>query len=163
MAPDKRRKYARWQFTAPAFTEALIDHLSGLISRSTILYVTYAVCNDATGNRLLQGYIVTSSRQRIPTVHRLIGNVFLKGCTSFKPILLEIQTTASFEEFGADDHSECFRERVKSMVSIIQQGASIYHLFDSGFGDVCKENPSAVQMLMTKVEKKKASSETAKP
>ena len=126
---DTRIKASQWLFTVPSVTSKLTNHLSSLISKPNVFYVTFATLKDDAGKHFVQGYIKTK-RQHASTIQRLIGPAFVRVCTHFKPMLFEIQLK-SFQEFGEDTRSQPFRMSIRDMSTLIQQGASLCELMDT--------------------------------
>lgn len=107
---DTRRKAQQWSFTVPSFTKALLNHLSTVINNPKVIYITFAVCDDDTGNQFIK-------RTRVSELNRLIGPCFPKMCTRAKSIILEIQMAASFQEFGEDTSFLGWRQNISMVMS----------------------------------------------
>ena len=148
MRKDRRPKARQWTFTVPSFSTGLLDHLSVLIKTPSVGYITFAICEDDTGSKFLFGFIKLMNRCRSSTLTHLIGPSTLEICASAKPALLEIQMNSSFQEFGEDKRSECFRSDVKAAKSMIDNGFSIDDILTSGCATVCSVNPRIVRKYM---------------
>jgi hypothetical protein len=109
-----RPKATQWSFTLPHFTSADIVRFSNLPAED-VLYITFATCNDDTGNSHLQGFVKTTRRCRVNTLIRLLGYAsfnIISTPTSVKDTLMEIQMNPSFIESG--DASTCNRSGYRS-------------------------------------------------
>jgi hypothetical protein len=146
---DIRRKASQWSFVIPSFTSAVVDRLSNLLS-DNVMYITFAICDDDTGNRYLQGYIKFSRRCRDTILRRLIGPAIFSTCAQVYETIMEIQMNPSFNEFGKDDPSEQFRTEISSLKRLIGQGATIFQVLES-FPHACVRNPHAVRKYIEKV------------
>ena len=95
---DRRRKAKQWSFTYHRFDTMVINRLSRL-PPAHIKYITFAVFDNDTGNRYLQGFIKVFRRVRVDLLRTLIGPA-LFGIASPSDILVEIRTQHTFHEFG---------------------------------------------------------------
>ena len=97
---DTRRKALQWGFTMASFDDATIDRLSRL-PREEVVYMTFAICDDDTGNQYLQGFVKTVRCLHVCRLTRLIGPVCFSILThsNISNILAEIRLN-SYSEFG---------------------------------------------------------------
>lgn len=117
---NTRRKSQQWAFTIPAFNSAIIDHLSNL-PLDDVIYVTFAICDDDTNNRYIQGLLKTTHRCRVCVPKRIIGDAIFSPITCPKDILMDIQLTKSFVEFG-ETPFENHRGEIASLKCAIDLG-----------------------------------------
>lgn len=99
MSNNTRRKSRQWAFTIPAFSNATIDRLLNL-PLDDVTYLTFAICDDDTSNRYIQGLLKTTRRCSVCVPKRMIGNAIFSVVTCPKDILMDIHLTKSFVEFG---------------------------------------------------------------
>ena len=143
MWTDRCRKAQQWSFAIPSFTKALFDHLPTLIDRTKVLYITFTICDDDTGNQFLLGFIKFHKRSRLSEVGRLIGPSSPETCTKVKPILLKIQMNTSFQELGKDKRPEAFRALISNVRAMTNEGVTLDKLLSLHM-EVCSENLRAV-------------------
>jgi hypothetical protein len=60
---EYEHKAAHWAFTLPSFSSVDVQRLSSL-SQETVLYVAFTICDNDTGNRYLQGFIIMKMTRR---------------------------------------------------------------------------------------------------
>jgi hypothetical protein len=102
MGKEYERKAVHWSFIIPSFKDDDIERLSNLPSED-ITYIAFAICDDDTGNRYIQGFIKMPRRCRVAYLVRLIGHGIWSVCTTPASVihtLTEIQTRSVFKEFG---------------------------------------------------------------
>jgi len=139
--PDVRLKAAQWCFTLS--TSGELERLAGLEANEVVCCGTHATCEDDTGNRYVQGYVKFKRRLRLPTVRRLIGNGIYTSCLRANDILMDIQLSSGFEEFGKDVRSEKFRQQLSDFKQLIDRGVTVHTLMRQ-FPETCIRNPHAV-------------------
>ena len=127
MPKDIRPKASQWCFTICRFTDATINHLSGLHLSNRFLYTTFAIIEDDTGNRYVQGYLKTPRQHRISSLRKIIGPATLSTCARVYDALLEIQMNP-FKEFGVDKQTQQFRSTVAQLKEEVKSGVSICQL-----------------------------------
>lgn len=128
--PSTGPKSSQWSFTVPAFSGTTIDHLSSLLS-DLVVYVTFVVCDDDTGNRYIQGLVKTSRSCRIGPLKKLIGNAIFTTVTRPSEILMDIHMKPSFREFGKSPYENSARE-IASFKHTVDQGTySIDYLMET--------------------------------
>jgi hypothetical protein len=107
--PSTGPKSSQWSFTVPASSSTTIDRLSSLRS-DLVVYVTFVVCDDDTGNRYIQGLVKTSRSCRTGPLKKLIGNAVFTTVTRPSEILMDIHMKPSFQEFGKSPFENRARE-----------------------------------------------------
>ena len=142
-------KAKQWCFTIHRFTNTTIDHLSCLHLSKETLYTTFAILEDASGNRYIQGYLKAPRRHRINRMRRLIGPAILSTCARAYDALLEIQINP-FKEFGDDKQSQQFRSRVAHLKEKVESGVSICQLIKD-FPEICTLNPFLIKKHVDKI------------
>jgi hypothetical protein len=123
---DHRPKATQWAFTLPAFKSKNIICLSTLPAEE-ILYITFAVVDDDTGNRYLQGFIKTVNRCRVGKLITLMGYTFYSTVGTsgaVTDLLAEIQLNDEVFEFG--DSTVCNRQGRRNDIAMFK------HSVDSG-------------------------------
>lgn len=96
-----RHRARQWSFTIPSFTASTIERLSNLPS-DKVVYTTFAIVDDDTGKRYIQGYVKTTRRVRATALVRIIGLAFYTVCStadSVASVLTEIAMNDG-SEFG---------------------------------------------------------------
>lgn len=152
--PEMRPKAAQWSFTIPSFSSDAINHLTGLKNDDTVSYAAHAIIDDDTGNRYIQGCVKLHMQFRLVTLHRLIGKSGIcTTCLRANDILMDIQMNHGFQEFGKDDRSEKFRQRVAELRKEVDTGATVCTLMGK-FPDVCARNPFAATKHVEKAMEK---------
>jgi hypothetical protein len=135
MPKDMRLNASQWCFTICCFTDATINHLSGLHLSNESLYTTY---------RYVQGYYLkTPCRHRISSLRKLIGPATLSTGAQVYDALLEIQINP-FKEFGVDKQTQQFRSMVAQLKEEVKSGVSICQLMKD-FPDICGRNPFLIK------------------
>jgi hypothetical protein len=149
MPKDFRAKASQWYFTICRFTDATINHLSGLHLSNESVYTTFAILEDDTGNRYVQGYLKTPCQHSISSLRKLIGPATLSPCARVYDALLEIQMNP-FKEFGVDKQTQPFRSTVVQFKEEVKSGASICQLMKD-FPDICVRNPFLIKKHIDKI------------
>ena len=148
--PDTRPKGSQWSLTKPSFKAEDIKHFANLHSNNPIvIYITFAICDDDTGNPFLQAFIKTSHRIRVSTMYRLIGPGIFSICNCYFDILVDIQMNSSFKEAGVDIKSQIIRSQIASLREGVTAGKTIYQLMED-FPDTCAKYPSLLRKYINK-------------
>jgi hypothetical protein len=114
------RKSQQWSFVIPSFNDATINHLVKL-TPDNVIYVTFAICDDDTCNRYLQGLVKTSRPCSINQLRRLVGNGIFSIATCVSDVLMDIQLKPSFVEIG-ETPFEKYRGEIASLKCAVNQG-----------------------------------------
>ena len=71
-------KCSQWNFilSIPPNTDKITPLLK--LPKNDILYSLFAICDDNTGNKYIEGYIKTTRRHRVSFVKKLIGEAIFK-------------------------------------------------------------------------------------
>jgi hypothetical protein len=142
----------QWCFTISNFTDSMINHISGLHLSNKFLYTTFAILEDDTGNRYLQGYLKTSRWLRFGSLRKLIGSFAQFTCAQFyngNNALLEIQLNP-FQEFGVDQQTQNFRSGVSHLKKEVKSDVSLCQLMQD-FPDNCAINPFLIKKHTDKI------------
>jgi hypothetical protein len=142
-----RKKATQWSFTLPSFSSEDIDRISNL-PPADVLYITFAICNDDTGNCFLQGFVKTAHRRRVGPLVRLIGWGVFTICptpTCVRHTIMEIQMNRSFKEFGdvAAAQFQGFRKDVIAFKTSAAAGLNIDEL-KTLYPNICARYPGLV-------------------
>ena len=144
----------QWAFTLTAFTNKDIVRLS-MLSSEEILYITFAVIADDTGNQYLQGYIKTSSRFRVGKLVKLMGfTIYSIVSTSgaVTNLLTEIQLNQEVFEFR--DPMVCNRAGQRNDIAMfkrsVDSGAFSFNLLKVIHSKICENHPGLVHSYIQK-------------
>jgi len=158
---DYRRKASQWAFTLPSFSANDIVRLSLLIS-SEILYVAFAICDDDTGNRYIQGFVKTSKRLRIGALVRLMGHAIFSivgSSGALTDLLTEIQLNKN-ESFEFGDVTACNRQGQRNDISMfkhtVKTGTFSMDMLKVLFPNICANYPNLVHTYLNKQRVEKA-------
>lgn len=86
-----------------------------------MLYITFAICNDNTGNRYLRGFVKTVRRCRISAIKRIVGKAIFYTVQRVSEILIDIHLKPSFWEFGTA-HDKSHRDAIMELKQSIDNG-----------------------------------------
>jgi hypothetical protein len=106
---DNRPKAQHWTFVKPSFDDNDIDRVQNLHRGypSLIVYVAFAICDDDTGNRSIEGFVKTSRRCRSSTLHGMIGPALFKPVADLKGALRDIHSSRDVQEQGDASALRC--------------------------------------------------------
>jgi hypothetical protein len=152
---EHERRAMSWAFTLPSFSDADIERLSSLPTEH-ISYVAFAICDDDTGNRYLQGFIKTTRRRRVTFLVYLIGNGIWSICSTYDCVthtLTEIQMKPVFKEFGdaGTTLTQGFRKDLASFKCAAEAGVTKDQLLVL-YPSVCKRYPGFVNSHIREIK-----------
>jgi len=123
---DYHRKASQWAFTLPSFSTNDIVRLSALIS-SEILSVAFAICDDDTGNRYVQGFVKTSKRLCVGGLVRPMGCAIFSIVSSsgaLTDLLTEIQLNKNQEFFEFGNATACNRQGQRNDIAMFKHSVN---------------------------------------
>lgn len=122
----RNNKGSQWPFiVTSSFISETEKRLSELPLGTLVTFVTCTMCNDDAGNRVLMGFVKLSSRVRVSTVEKMIGeNVFYSVPTvTPQSCLLDINLrTTNIVEIG-DNRLANFVQDVKEFKHLVCEGS----------------------------------------
>jgi hypothetical protein len=100
-----------------SFNSKTIDRLSSLPpTTDLVIYITFAVIDDDTGNNYIQGLVKTTHPCHVGQLVKLIGDATFSTVKCASDILMEIHLEPSFQEFGKPPSS--FEKYIREIVSL---------------------------------------------
>lgn len=159
---DHDRKAKLWTFIFTSFTNDDVNRLSNL--PPNFMHTSFAVCEDETGNRFLQGLARTKDRIHKRVLRRSIGN----NATHDIPVTLEdilccvvttIQLSSSPKESGSMKGSrfEGYLEEIKEFEAATNCGMTPSNKLMKRHPKVCLCFPLQVMKCLNKMPKESLS------